>query len=470
MSMERSLSSSPILVLLLMLGWHVTALRVVSLSRRTLAATRRASELRTRRSLNILEDALADIHSVHGASATGDGSTLELSVVESLFEHAFDRIDVGFGHTEEHHSIREHSDLKLRKRLLSQINQVEGAVGTAEGLASDAETADGMVKGSKNATSVLSQISDDAGTAPDNHNLKFDLKWEVTNKTFKPDEFLSGLPVGYSLQNIANLPLDFTCKKCMTRGEIVLSQGNIQIDTAALKGIPDMVKKIPGMIASAVPSLINEIPDKVGDAEDALESKAGQAESKAAAKATSIVAAVPSKAKSIATSAVAAITSVADVAQSKISSVADAAKSDVESVVQKIIPTSLPDLNPFDRRTKMGKRGVDFSLSKVVTGGFVELQANGLEAYFELGAKPKSTGSFTFSIFHLPILGFTIPGVGQAGAILEALLEADYEFDGGFEMSYGMALEVCIRPLYVRDQANNSRSRTTPPCASTLVT
>jgi hypothetical protein len=392
--------------------------------------------------------------SVHGASARGDGSTLELDVAESLFEHAFDRIEVGFGHTEEHHSIREHTDLKLRRRQLAELERLESAAATAEIVASDVETAEGMAKGAENSTAVLGKVPENLD--PNVHDARFNMNWEVTNKTFRPDEFLAGLPVGFTLTNIANLPLELTCKKCLTRGEIILSQGNIQIDTAALKAIPDKLKEIPGMVASAIPSLINEIPAKMDQAADELQSKADEAADKVTSKAgeaigqiTSIVAAVPSQVESVASSAVAAITSLADAAQSK-----------AESIINNIpIPTELPhidlpdvdipDINPFDRRTKMARRGVDFDLGKVITGGYVELKANGLEAYFELGAKPKKTGYFTFRVLELPILGFVIPGVGRAGAIFEALLEADYEMEGGFEMSYGMNLEVRFYPIPV---------------------
>jgi hypothetical protein len=327
-----------------------------------------------------------------------------------------------------------------------------------------------MAKGAQNSTEVLDKVPEDAD--PNVHEAKFDLNWEVTNKTFKPDQFLAGLPVGFTLTNIANLPLELTCKKCLTKGEIILSQGNIQIDTSALKAIPDKLKEIPGMVASAIPSLINEIPAKMDEAADKLQSKADEAADKVTSKAgeaigqiTSVAAAVPSAVESVASSAVAAITSIADVAQSK-----------AESIINNIpIPTELPhvdlpDLNPFDRRTKMAKRGVDFDLGKVITGGFVELKANGLEAYFELGAKPKKTGYFTFRLLELPILGFVIPGVGRAGAVFEALLEADYEMDGGFEMSYGMNLEVRIHPVPVAAQANNVRFRATLPCALTSAT
>lgn len=408
-------------------NWRVTALKEVSSSLRMLAATTLENAQCTRKfSKTFSRDMFANVSSVHGASTVGDGSALELSVADSLFEYAFDSVDVGFGHTEEHHSIREHMDLKIRKR--QSADEEEGDDG------------EGMVEGAKNATNVLDEVPED--TDPNVHDVKFDLNWEITNKTFRPDQILMGLPVGYSLTNLANLPIELTCKKCMTKGEIVLSQGNIQIDTSALKAIPDKIKAIPGMVASAVPEFINSIPGKMDEAGEKLKD--------AVAPAASAIEAVPSKVESIADNAIGAVTSVVDAVPSK-----------VESFFNNI-PTPDIDLNPFDkkakrdtkakrqpiqpmdRKTRMSKRGVDFNLGNVITGGFVELKANNMEAYFEMGAKPKSTGYFTFHVFELPILGFTIPGIGRAGAVFEALLEADYEFEGGFELDYGMNLVVCI--------------------------
>ena len=446
--MERSHFGSPTLRQLLMHDWHATAPRVVSSLLRTLVATTPASEQYTRKSLELFQITSANKCSVHGASTVGDGSTLELSVAESLFEYAFDSIDVGFGHTEEHHAVREHMDLKIRKR--QALSRLEGAVGTAEGVAADVQMAEGLAKGAKNSSAVLDEVPEDSD--PNVHDVSFDINWESTNKTFRPDQFLMGLPVGYSLTNLANLPLELTCKKCLTKGEIILSQGNIQIDTSALKAIPDKIKEIPGMVASAVPSFINSIPGKMDEAGEKLKD--------AAQPAVSAIQAAPSKIESIADGAVGAVTSVAGGAIGAVTSAAAAVPSKVESFFNSI-PTpeiDLPDLNPFDkkakrgkrnamdRRTRMAKRGVDFDLGKVVTGGFVELKANNMEAYFEMGAKPKSTGYFTFHVFELPILGFVIPGIGRAGAVFEALLEADYEFEGGFELDYGMNLVVCIQP------------------------
>ena len=404
-----------------------------------LAATARVNDQYTRKSQEVLDITSANTRSVHGASAIGDGSTLELSVAKSLFEHAFDRIEVGFGHTEEHHVIREHMDLKIRKRQ-------------------ETENAEDLVPGAKNATEVLDEVPEDSD--PNVHDAKFDLNWEITNKTFRPDQFLAGLPVGFTLTNIANLPLELTCKKCLTKGEIILSQGNIEIDTAALKAIPDKIKELPGMVASAVPSLINAIPGKIDEAGDKIESVAAPAVSAV----TSLVDAGVSK-----------VESVADKVTSAIGAIPDTVESFFNNIPTPDIDIDLPDLNPFnkkarrgptataiptavptampastDRRSRMAARGVDFDLGKIITGGFVELKANNMEAYFELGAKPKETGYFTFRLLELPILGFVIPGVGRAGAIFEALLEADYDMTGGFEMSYGMNLVVCTMLLNTR--------------------
>ncbi|KAJ4303267.1 hypothetical protein N0V90_002160 [Kalmusia sp. IMI 367209] len=377
------------------------------------------------------------VYTVNDISASGDGSVLELAVEKTLFEHAFDTIEVGFGHTEEIHVVRDHADFKLRRRQLAELDRA----------AAGAKEADRLAKGAKNSSDVLSNISDEGDVG--SHEVKFNLNWEMTNKTFRPDEILYGLPVGVSFTNIANLPIELTCKKCLTMGDIKLTQGNIQIDTAALKGIPDKIKAIPGMVASAVPSLINAIPDKMNEAGEKLESAAAPAVSAV----TSIIDAVPSKVESIA----AGVTSAVAAVPSKVESKVDSIINQIPSIIPDIPKVDIP--NPFGRRDEKAKRGeqsknvrkarreekakrADFDLGKIITGGFVELQADNLEAYFEIGAKPKSTGQFTFYLLDLPILGFSIPGVGHAGAIFEVLLEADYEFEGGFDLTYGMNLRV----------------------------
>lgn len=85
-------------------------------------------------------------------------------------------------------------------------------------------------------------------------------------------------------------------------------------------------------------------------------------------------------------------------------------------------------------------------IASVITGGFFELTANDMAGHFELFARPRATGSFNIKLFELPVLGYTIPGVGRAGAFFEAELSADYDIQGGFEVNYGMDLVVRHAP------------------------
>ena len=72
----------------------------------------------------------------------------------------------------------------------------------------------------------------------------------------------------------------------------------------------------------------------------------------------------------------------------------------------------------------------------------MEIMANNMEAYFELFARPKASGSFTLMLYPLPILGFSIPGVGRAGAVFESSISVDFEVQGKIEITYGMKLAV----------------------------
>lgn len=94
-------------------------------------------------------------------------------------------------------------------------------------------------------------------------------------------------------------------------------------------------------------------------------------------------------------------------------------------------------------------------IASVITGGFMELQANGMGAHLGLFARTKKTGSFEITFLALPILGFTIPGVGNAGATFEAAIAADFTINGGFEMTYGMDVEVCSASYRVVSRSDN---------------
>jgi hypothetical protein len=81
-------------------------------------------------------------------------------------------------------------------------------------------------------------------------------------------------------------------------------------------------------------------------------------------------------------------------------------------------------------------------ITNVISGGFIELSANGVGAHIELFARPKQSGAFEITLAPLPIVGFVIPGVGKAGAVFEPRIAVDFEISGGFELNYGIDVAV----------------------------
>lgn len=144
--------------------------------------------------------------SVNDVSFTEDGKSLDLSVTEASWQDAFDKFDISFGHSTEDHFFRRHSDFaKIRKR------QDRFRVAIPE-------------------------------DTPDNVNTgTFDLKSELIDFPFPFESFLAGLG-NISPVPIPQLPIEIGCKNCSTRGQIILSQGAIQIDASQIDLIPDFLE------------------------------------------------------------------------------------------------------------------------------------------------------------------------------------------------------------------------------------
>jgi hypothetical protein len=101
------------------------------------------------------------------------------------------------------------------------------------------------------------------------------------------------------------------------------------------------------------------------------------------------------------------------------------------------------DLSQIDLIPDIFQGGDDGKeISKVISGGFVELVATGLGARLELFARPSANGQFEIALFQLPIAGFTIPGIGNAGAIFEPRVRFEFSVTGGLEVNYGLDLKV----------------------------
>lgn len=233
---------------------------------------------------------------IDDVSFAKEGVALDLAVTESLWQDAFDNMDINFGHTRYDHIYRRHSNF-LRARKKRQLDLQSWIPRNASGNATD---------------------------------VKFDLTSEVLDKTFTAAEFLSGIESVVDLPMVPDLPIEIGCKNCSTRGQIVVTQGAIKIDTKQ----------------------IDLVPDFLDGGDD-------------------------------------------------------------------------------------GK-----SLTKILKGGYMDLAVKGLGARLEMFARPVSSGSYEIALFPLPVLGFTIPGIGQAGASFEPKISVDFEIDREIALNYGIDVTV----------------------------
>jgi hypothetical protein len=193
-------------------------------------------------------------------------------------------------------------------------------------------------------------------TPDDKVTAEFDLKQELIDKTFAPEDFTAGLE---NFIAIPDLPVEIGCNNCSTFGKLTISQGAINIDMSQVDLIPDVLEG--------------------------------------------------------------------------------------------------------------GDDGKD--LLNVITGGFFELTATNVGAHVDLFARPKVSGSFEIELPGLPIVGFTIPGVGRAGVTFEPSLKADYEVSGGLEIGYGFDVVVsalltvilCVFYLCSTSSQANPKSKSNSP-------
>jgi hypothetical protein len=128
---------------------------------------------------------------------------LELSVIEASWQDAFDHFDISFGHSTDDHLFRRHSDFaRIRKRQKFNVEI-------------PADTPDEVTTGT------------------------FDLKSELIDTTFAAESFLAGLE---QIVPVPQLPIEIGCKNCSTRGQVILTQGAIQIDASQIDVIPDFLQ------------------------------------------------------------------------------------------------------------------------------------------------------------------------------------------------------------------------------------
>ena len=231
-----------------------------------------------------------------------DDTILDLTVSQSTWKSVFSTLNIDFGYTSDNHLFRRHADFtRVRRRAAATITSVSvGSVPVPT-------------------------------TVPNNQtSTTFDLNADFSNHTFSASDLLGNF-TDVAGGNIPDLPVSVTCTTCTTSGTIVITQGNIQVDTSQL---------------------------------DIFDGG-----------------------------------------------------------------------NPAD----------------LITGGFFELQANGVGAHIELSVTPNVNGKATFGLPGFPILGFEIPGIGKAGVLFNHSIELDVTATGGLTLGYGFDVAVRVtllpRPL-----------------------
>ncbi|KAF2202214.1 hypothetical protein GQ43DRAFT_5691 [Delitschia confertaspora ATCC 74209] len=100
-----------------------------------------------------------------------------------------------------------------------------------------------------------------------------------------------------------------------------------------------------------------------------------------------------------------------------------------------------------------GKEGSAFD---VIEKGFLELEANSVNAHIELTSTPTQSGSYSLALFELPIVGFAIPKIGRAGVSFNGTIQTAYKVSGGIEFTYGFELNVPTGSKFQLDLGNLS--------------
>jgi hypothetical protein len=95
-------------------------------------------------------------------------------------------------------------------------------------------------------------------------------------------------------------------------------------------------------------------------------------------------------------------------------------------------------------------------IGSVITGGYMDLAVAGIGARLEMFARPVRSGSYEIALFPLPVLGFVIPGIGQAGASFEPRISADFEIDGELAVNYGIDVAVSSPRICLEGSQANS--------------
>jgi hypothetical protein len=185
-----------------------------------------------------------------------DDFSLKLSVVESEFSDSFTKFDISFGHTEDAHVYRKHSDFyKTRKRREEPAMAKRFSVPKLPKVSIPDVPKVSIPDVPKVSIPDVPKISvpdvpklsiPDVSvpvpedTPEDKTLASFDLSWESIDEPFDISSFMLPVPVPVTTPYI-NLPLEVGCKECSTTGTLELTQGGFNIDLKQVDLVPDFI-------------------------------------------------------------------------------------------------------------------------------------------------------------------------------------------------------------------------------------
>lgn len=159
-------------------------------------------------------------HRVDDVTASEDTNTINLATTKTQWKKAFNRFNIEYGHSQEHHELRRHQMLR-RQEATTQVATTSTATST-------------VITSTSTSTFLSHQTLIPSGNASHvtQTSVALNLYYEAGNTTFS-------LPPGFAM-TLPNPHFIIGCKHCKTTGNLNLTQGGWELDWPDMEDIVEM--------------------------------------------------------------------------------------------------------------------------------------------------------------------------------------------------------------------------------------
>ncbi|KAB2576247.1 hypothetical protein DBV05_g5093 [Lasiodiplodia theobromae] len=157
---------------------------------------------------------------VDDVTASEDTNTINLATTKTQWKKAFNRFNIEYGHSQEHHELRRHQMLR-RQEATTQVATTSIATST-------------VITSTSTSTFLSHQTLIPSGNASHvtQTSVALNLYYEAGNTTFS-------LPPGFAM-TLPNPHFIIGCKHCKTTGNLNLTQGGWELDWPDMEDIVEM--------------------------------------------------------------------------------------------------------------------------------------------------------------------------------------------------------------------------------------